>query len=205
MSRSFIEAANSELSSAIAHHFPDLHKLFQMLGLMGWPLLLCALIIGAIFLERFFFIVTTRLSREKTYLDLKQEITKYKSDAKPLRDEVISLLLNNLQLRYLSSLGLLKTISIISPMLGLLGTILGIISAFKVIAAQTGAISPSLIADGLWEAMLTTAAGLMIALPAIMSAHIFKFYADKELHLLCQRLNQLSLSYALQVQKGADD
>lgn len=202
---SFFEMASSEFSMFMAQYFPDLFQLFQMLGMMGWPLFICALLIIAISFERFFFFISSRFSREKTFQYVAEEIIKYKDDGKSLRDEAISILLSDIQLRYLSSLGLLRVISIISPMIGLLGTILGIISAFKVIAAQTGAISPSLIADGLWEAMLTTAAGLMIALPAIMIAHVFKFYADRELHVLCQRMNHLSLSYARQNQPSVSE
>jgi biopolymer transport protein ExbB len=83
-------------------------------------------------------------------------------------------------------------------MLGLLGTILGIIVAFKVIAAHTGPVSPNMIADGLWEAMLTTAAGLFIALPCLLVAHIFRSLGEKQLGDFCLRLNKLSMSFEME-------
>jgi biopolymer transport protein ExbB len=80
---------------------------------------------------------------------------------------------------------------------------LGIISAFKTIATQTSPISPNMIAGGLWEAMLTTAAGLMIALPCLVLAHLFRHFSEKQLGDFCLRLNKLSI--AMEMKKGQDD
>ena len=77
---------------------------------------------------------------------------------------MVNVMLSELQKPYYSGIQELRIIGAISPVLGLLGTIFGIISAFQIISLQAGPISPSMIAQGLWEAMLTTAAGLCIAL-----------------------------------------
>ncbi|MCV5977897.1 MotA/TolQ/ExbB proton channel family protein, partial [Escherichia coli] len=69
-----------------------------------------------------------------------------------------------------SGLRLLTLIGVISPLIGLLGTVLGLIDMFKGIAVSTGNITPNDLADGLGLAMRTTAAGLIIALPAISGA-----------------------------------
>ena len=78
-------------------------------------------------------------------------------------------------------------------MLGLLGTVIGMIDAFKTISTHIGPVAPSLIADGLWNAMLTTAYGLIIALPCLFAAFIFSRMAEKRLSRYQHRLNAESL------------
>jgi len=67
----------------------------------------------------------------------------------------------------------LSVIAQTAPLLGLLGTISGLIRAFIKIQAYTGAVNPSLLAGGIWEALLTTAAGLSIAIPALIAYDYF--------------------------------
>ncbi|MCA9189529.1 MAG: MotA/TolQ/ExbB proton channel family protein [Pirellulaceae bacterium] len=71
-----------------------------------------------------------------------------------------------------SYLRLFNGISTISPLLGLLGTVSGMISAFNCIAAADAMGRPELLATGISQALLTTAAGLTVAIPAIV-AHLF--------------------------------
>jgi len=71
--------------------------------------------------------------------------------------------------RYLQALA---TIGNITPLLGLLGTVLGMIKAFMVIQEMGGKVNASVLAGGIWEAMLTTALGLAVALPT-MVAHSY--------------------------------
>lgn len=175
---------------------------FDLLGLMGWPLVLCALAVIAISLERCVFFVKLSVKWADYFDNIACHIIRMKDHPKTLRDEVASQILQEIQNSYFNGIGLLRTVSVISPLLGLLGTILGIISAFKVIAGQTGPVSPNMIADGLWEAMLTTAVGLIIALPAIMAAYVFRFLADHKLQRVCLKLNRLSMSYELEKHKA---
>lgn len=65
-------------------------------------------------------------------------------------------------------LGLLSTIATISPLIGLLGTVLGMIQAFQVIAQQ-GVGTPATLGGGISQALLTTAAGLSVAIPTILA------------------------------------
>jgi len=60
----------------------------------------------------------------------------------------------------------LSAISHISPLLGILGTVTGIISAFAMISKLGGQVDVTALAGGIWEAMITTAAGLIVAIPA---------------------------------------
>jgi biopolymer transport protein ExbB len=71
-------------------------------------------------------------------------------------------------------LSYLADIAAIAPMLGLLGTVLGMIQAFNVIAFQTGAVKPVLLASGISKAMVTTAAGLIVAIPAMIFYSYFR-------------------------------
>lgn len=66
----------------------------------------------------------------------------------------------------------LATIGNIAPLLGLLGTVLGMIKAFMVIQEMGGKVNAAVLAGGIWEAMLTTAIGLAVALPT-MVAHSY--------------------------------
>lgn len=178
---------------------------FHQLGIMGWPLACCSVLTIAIFMERTVFHFMSILKRGKTYKILSEHLTEHQFLAKETRDEMVGIMLMELHRSYFSGTRLLRIIGTISPILGLLGTILGIISAFKVIAIQTGPVSPSMIADGLWEAMLTTAAGLMIALPALLLSHLFHNLAERQLNDFCLRLNKLSMSFEIDATKPQID
>ena len=71
--------------------------------------------------------------------------------------------------RYLQALA---TIGNIAPLLGLLGTVFGMIKAFMVIQTMGGSVNAAVLAGGIWEAMITTALGLSVALPT-MVAHSY--------------------------------
>ena len=68
--------------------------------------------------------------------------------------------------RYLQALA---TIGNITPLLGLFGTVVGMIKAFMVIQEMGGKVNAAVLAGGIWEAMLTTALGLAVALPTIIA------------------------------------
>ncbi|UWR91444.1 MotA/TolQ/ExbB proton channel family protein [Phaeobacter inhibens] len=65
-----------------------------------------------------------------------------------------------------TGLGALELIATIAPLLGLLGTVLGMIAAFQALQAAGSKADPALLAGGIWEALLTTAAGMAVAIPA---------------------------------------
>ncbi|MBN2721045.1 MAG: MotA/TolQ/ExbB proton channel family protein [Proteobacteria bacterium] len=68
----------------------------------------------------------------------------------------------------------LATVATISPLLGLLGTVVGMIRAFIQIESHGAAVNPGLLAGGIWEALLTTAAGLTVAIPCLMFYNYFQ-------------------------------
>jgi biopolymer transport protein ExbB len=76
--------------------------------------------------------------------------------------------------RYLNTLG---TIAIVSPLMGLLGTVFGMMDIFTVVAVQ-GTGNPAILAGGISVALVTTAAGLIVAIPAHMSYRFFRRRVD---------------------------
>lgn len=76
--------------------------------------------------------------------------------------------------KHLEKIYPLAVVATIAPLAGLLGTVVGMIEAFYIVAA-TGAIGDaSILADGIYKALFTTAAGLFVALPAMGFHHYFK-------------------------------
>ncbi len=73
----------------------------------------------------------------------------------------------------------LSVIASIAPMLGLLGTVVGMIMAFKQVAETQGAARPSDLAEGIYTALVTTVAGLMIAIPALAAFSFFRNRVDE--------------------------
>ena len=71
-------------------------------------------------------------------------------------------------------LPILTAIAQSAPLLGLLGTVTGMIEAFRQIEARQGAVEAALLAGGIWEALLTTAFGLIVAIPTLFAQHWFQ-------------------------------
>lgn len=80
-------------------------------------------------------------------------------------DQILSLLSKNLHL--------LELLGKISPMIGLLGTVLGMVEAFERVSVLKSAVDPSILASGIWEALLTTVAGLFVGIPALIFYHLY--------------------------------
>ncbi|HOO78132.1 MAG TPA: MotA/TolQ/ExbB proton channel family protein [bacterium] len=78
-----------------------------------------------------------------------------------------------------SRLGILATVAHISPLLGLLGTVLGMIRTFRTIENLDGLVNPSNLAGGIWEALLTTAFGLIVAIAAFVAYNFLVSRVEK--------------------------
>lgn len=79
-------------------------------------------------------------------------------------------------------LSLMATISGAAPMLGFLGTVTGMIQAFIAIAQEEGSVSPKLLSGGIYEAMVTTAAGLAIGIVAYLGYNYLVSQVQKVIH-----------------------
>tara|TARA_R110000868_G_scaffold31627_13_gene115829 strand:+ start:61 stop:813 length:753 start_codon:yes stop_codon:yes gene_type:complete len=73
----------------------------------------------------------------------------------------------------------LEIIGNVSPLLGLLGTVIGMIQAFQKLEAGGSKVDPALLSGGIWTALLTTAVGLVVALPAITALNLFEGKVDQ--------------------------
>ena len=91
--------------------------------------------------------------------DIREEITR-------LCDERITY--------YSSKLNSLQVIAAIAPLLGLLGTVFGMIEAFQQMEIAGKNVDPSILSGGIWEALLTTAAGLSVAIPIVIFESYFR-------------------------------
>lgn len=84
-----------------------------------------------------------------------------------VREELLRLASGQL-LTFKAKLRLLEIVATLSPLLGLLGTVLGMIKAFQQLQVAGAAVDPSVLSGGIWEALLTTAVGLIVAIPVVM-------------------------------------
>lgn len=175
-------------------------------GPFMWPLLACSVLIIAISIERSWFLQTRLvtpkgLSQQIVNLVNKDLLTdKQKEEISNLsslgflliscikykdlqRDNLESKIEEKaIEVKYVleRNLNMLGTIATISPLLGLLGTVVGMITAFTGLTETSGA-NPDLLAAGISQALITTAFGLLIAVPGLV---LHKFFEQKVTFLL---------------------
>ncbi len=174
-------------------------ELIKAGGWLMWPILLCSIIAMAIIAERFWSLRKARIAPDDLVMRVWQWQKEGRLDAErvhylrvgsPLGMILATGLLNRKHSRevmkesieevgrhvahelerFLNTLG---TIASISPLLGLLGTVIGMIKVFTVITVQ-GVGDPSVLSEGISEALLTTAAGLSVAIPSLMFHRYFQ-------------------------------
>ncbi|MCC5795568.1 MAG: MotA/TolQ/ExbB proton channel family protein [Chromatiales bacterium] len=101
--------------------------------------------------------------------------------------------------RYLTTLG---TIAAVTPLLGLLGTVIGMIKVFNAITLE-GVGDPGVLAGGISEALITTAAGLSVAIPSLMAYRYLRSRIDGL--VVSMEKEALALLDALQRKQGLDN
>ncbi|PWK50950.1 MotA/TolQ/ExbB proton channel family protein [Pleionea mediterranea] len=173
-------------------------------GFVIWPIVICSVIALIICIERFWTLRKSRITPKhlvaqvwgwikNNQLDKKK--LKSLKESSPLGEILAAGIVNhshgretmkeairdsgrqvvvNLD-RFLNTLG---TIAVITPLLGLLGTVIGMIKVFTVITMQ-GVGDASALAGGISEALLTTAAGLTVAIPALIFHRYFERKVDE--------------------------
>ena len=194
-------------------------ELLQKGGIVMVFILLCSLVAAVIIIERLIYLRRIRIDEEKMINRLKVTLEQgHYNEALSICDNHPSPITNLMKVgiehrthpthtireaildaasletpkleRYLSALG---TVAHISPLLGLLGTVTGNIKAFGVLG-QFGAIGdPGLLAKGISEALITTAAGIIVSIPAII---FYNYLVNKVNHIILQmenRVNELVL------------
>ena len=184
-------------------------------GPFMWPLLACSVLIITISIERSWFLqnrlvlprgllnqivnlINERQLSDKQRIEISNlsslgfllvNCIKYK-DLK--RDNLESKIEEKaIEVRYSleKNLTMLGTIATISPLLGLLGTVIGMITAFTGLTESSGA-NPDLLAAGISQALITTAFGLLIAVPGLV---LHKYFEQKINYLLINLQKEVSL------------
>ena len=183
-------------------------------GPFMWPLLACSVLIITITIERSWFLQNRLVSPKGLKAQIinlleKESISKKQASEIANLSSLGFLLINcikykNLQRDNLESkieekaievkyslernLTMLGTIATISPLLGLLGTVVGMITAFTGLTETAGA-NPDLLASGISQALITTAFGLFIAVPGLV---MHKYFEQKITYLLITLQKEVS-------------
>ncbi len=191
--------------------------MFELVQAGGWlmlPIIACSIVAMAIILERFWALRKQRVSPSRLTAEIwnwhkngdltRDRILKIR-DSSPLGRILAAGLLNRAHSRevmkeavgevgrqvvselerYLNTLG---TIASITPLLGLLGTVIGMIKVFTVITSA-GVGDPGILAGGISEALITTATGLSVAIPSV----IFHRYFSGRVDLLAIHMEEQAL------------
>lgn len=85
----------------------------------------------------------------------------------------------------------LEVIASLAPLLGLLGTVLGMIKAFQQLQLGGNNVDPAMLSGGIWEALLTTAVGLAVAIPVVMIVNAFDRALGRLAHDMNDAVSQL--------------
>ncbi|MGQ7843668.1 MotA/TolQ/ExbB proton channel family protein [Granulosicoccus sp. 3-233] len=107
-----------------------------------------------------------------------------------LREELQRLASADMQ-RLRSHLRTLEVIATISPLLGLFGTVLGMIEAFRQMEQAGSRIDPSILSGGIWQALLTTGVGLAVAIPATLAHQWLDRRAEHHAHRMEDTVTQV--------------
>ncbi len=194
-------------------------QIFRAGGPVMWPILLCSIVALAIVLEKFWHLNRIRIDTQdflRKILDkmkhhqtkealevcdaqqgpianiLKAGILRYDRPRPQIKEAIEDASLYEIP-RLEKNLPALATIAHVSPLLGLLGTVTGMVRTFQMIQAKTSSlqpVSPGDLAGGIWEALLTTVAGLIVAIPTFVAYNY-----------LVNRVNSL----ILEMEKGATE
>jgi len=100
----------------------------------------------------------------------------------------------------------LEVIGSLAPLLGLLGTVLGMIEAFQQLEAAGNQVNPAILSGGIWEALLTTAVGLCVAIPVVAVLNWLERRVDHLAHEMDNLVTQVfteDLSAAAQTEASA--
>lgn len=175
-------------------------RLIELGGWMMWPLLLMSIAALAIIVERcIVFLACPFPDRQFAALALEAAATgdgralAAKLESVPLLEDFARLLTADVPhreaalrlagetalARLQTRLPLLAILARLAPLMGLLGTILGMITTFSRIAGASSGVDMTLLAGGIWQALLTTAAGLGIAIPALFFHACFQWRARR--------------------------
>lgn len=182
-------------------------ELFHNGGPIMWPLLVCSLIVGTVIIDRAVFWFQLAAKRDRVLLDTVLYLAEYgkweqiRKVTAANRDHVIRVLVVGIMhreydmgpameaeaeliLRRMNRfMPALDTMITIAPLLGILGTVLGIISSFEMLATA-GIADPKLVTAGIAQALITTATGLIISIVAVVPYNYLNTRIDQAAHTI---------------------
>ena len=158
-------------------------------GKIGWLLLVFLVWVLILILERIIYFIQTSADTKKSFIRRFEAkvLQKKWTSGKSMNDELqkeISIIYYDMN----RGLWLINFISAVSPSLGLLGTVTGLIKAFQGMAGAESQLNIQNLAGGIWEAMLTTAFGMIISIPALFFYRFFRRIIEKRITKLNLKL-----------------
>ena len=117
------------------------------------------------------------LSRSKSYL---APVVAHALDASPQDKDILMAMAEERFTKLERGFRFLDSVAQLAPLLGLFGTVLGMIEAFQSLQDAGAQVDPSILAGGIWVALLTTAVGLVVAMPAAVVLAWFESRMDRE-------------------------
>lgn len=177
----------------------NLIQMFLKGGLVMWPILACSIVGVAVIVEKFLTVRKSKINmlafsvkvrsilkkkdipgainycmEEKTPISniIRRGLKKYKFGRKRVVEAIESAGKQEIS-KLERGLSTLATVAGAAPMLGFLGTVTGMIAAFQKIQDLQGSASPADLAGGIWEALITTAFGLFVGIPALALYNYF--------------------------------
>jgi biopolymer transport protein ExbB len=166
-------------------------------GVLMWPLMLFSILTLWIFLERFIHLHRASADVKRLFANVREQLASDNlsgacqsartfpgpvaavlrvlllapPQSKADLEELAMMQARQEHQRLSHRLSLLNLIAGLAPLVGLLGTVVGMVRAFQTVATTQGPVNPSTLAGGIWEALLTTVAGLAVAIPALLFHH----------------------------------
>ena len=177
-------------------------------GLVMWPLLFLSILTVSVVLERgiFWGRLDSRRGRSRfrtlaealrrgdvpkvtglvtgdgsPYADFARDVVDHLDQEDGVDDATVAVLSEEVRPRFERGLLLLSTIVTAAPMLGILGTVIGIIQSFELLGGDATITDPNQVSGGIAEALITTAAGLVVALVALFPYMLFRGRQERAL------------------------
>ena len=196
----------------------NIYEIIQNGGPVMWPLLLCSVAVLTVIIERTLFWISIHQKRNRSLVDEvltlaetgEWDLIRKKVDS--CEDHIVKLLVvgivhreydmgkameseANLEIQRMSRyMPVLDTMITVAPLLGIFGTVLGIIGSFKILG-NSGIADPKLVTAGIAQALITTAAGLGIAIVAVIPYNYFNTRIERAINVMEKYATNLEVVY----------
>jgi len=195
-----------------------IYELVQNGGPVMWPLLACSIAVLTVVIERSLFWLSLKYKRHQNLLDEVMTLAqsgkweKIREKTRGCQDHVIRLLAVGIMHREYDMgrameaeadvmlqrmnrfMPVLDTMITVTPLLGIFGTVLGIIGSFKILGSS-GLADPKLVTSGIAQALITTATGLGLSIIAVIPYNYFNTRINRTIHMMDKYATNLEVVY----------